>query len=175
MPLRTFKDEDLVTLSDALDVAEDRTSNFFKFSHNVWKKNQYDVRTMRSLAPGEVSNFALAVLRKGTRKGEPDWTSKERSFYSICLQDHQILKAVQRDKELALLPFLTYIFTHELVHIVRFGRFLQRYEISGVNREKEEQIVHAITFEILKSLSLRKMGYVLDAYQGHRMCEISFS
>jgi hypothetical protein len=175
MALKTFKDEELVTLSDALDVAEDRTINFFKFSHDLWKRNQYDVRTMKSLSPGQVSNFALAVLRRVTRKGLPDWKSKERDFYFICLQDHQILKAVQRDKELALMPFLTYIFTHELVHIVRFGRFLQRYETSRVNREKEEQIVHAITFDILKDVSLWKMDYVLDAYQDHRIGEITFS
>jgi hypothetical protein len=175
MALRTFKDEDLVTLSDALDVAEDEPPNFFKFSHDLWKRNQSDVKTMKSLAPGEMSNFAFAVLRRGTRKGLPDWKSKERNFYFICLQDHQILKALRRDNELALLPFLTYIFTHELVHIARFGRFLQRYETSGVNREKEEQIVHAITFDILKGVSLWKMDYVLDAYQDHRIGEISFS
>ena len=175
MALRTFKDEDLVTLTEALDVAEDRIGDFFKFSHELWKKNQYDVKTVKSLAPGDVSTYALAVLRRGTRTEPADWKSKEKNFYFICLQDHQILKAVQRDRELVLLPFLTYIFTHELVHIVRFGSFLQRYEVSGVNREKEEQIVHAITFDVLKDLSLLKMDYVLDAYRDHRICEISFS
>jgi hypothetical protein len=175
MALRTFKDDDLVTVSEALDVAEDRTSDFFKFSYALWKKNQYDVKTAESLAPDDISTYALAVLRRGTRKGATGWKSKEKNFYFICLQDHQILKALQRDRELALLPFLTYIFTHELVHIVRFGSFLQRYEASGVNREKEEQIVHAITFDILKNLPLRKMDYVLAAYRNHRVCEINFS
>jgi hypothetical protein len=175
MALRTFKDGDLVTLAEALDVAEGMTSDFFKFSYAVWKKNQYDVKTAESLAPDDVSTYALAVLRRGTQKGSNGWKSKEKNFYFICLQDDQILKVLQRDKELALLPFLTYIFTHELVHIVRFGSFLQRYEASGVNRKKEENIVHAITFDILKNLPLRKLDYVLEAYRDYRICEVDFS
>jgi hypothetical protein len=175
MTLRTFRESDLATLSEALYVAEEKTSDFFKFSYDLWKRNQYEVKTVRSLASGDISLYALAVLRRGTRKGAVGWKSKEKNFYFICLQDHQILKAVERDGDLALLPFLTYIFTHELVHIARFGIFLQRYEVSGVNREREEQIVHGITFDILKDLSLRKMDYVLDAYRDHRICEVNLS
>lgn len=175
MALRTFKDDDLATVSEALDVAEDKTGDFFKFSHGQWKRNRYDIRTLKSLAPYDISSYALAVLRKGARVGALEWKINDKEFYFICLQDHQILKALGRDKDLELLPFLVYIFTHELVHIVRFGNFLQRYEVSGANREKEERIVHATTFEILKDLSLSKLDYVLDAYRGHRICEINFS
>ncbi|MBW2095375.1 MAG: hypothetical protein JRI80_10850 [Deltaproteobacteria bacterium] len=175
MGLQTFRESDLATLSEALHVAEDKTSDFFKSSHDLWKRNQYDVKTIKSLASDDMSSYALAVLRRGARKGPSSWESKEKNFYFICLQDHRILKAVQRDRELALLPFLTYILTHELVHIVRFGSFLQRYEVSGANKEREEQIVHGITFDILKDLSLRKMDYVLDAYRDHRICEVNLS
>ncbi len=175
MTLRTFKKSDFATLSEALHVAEDKTSDFFRFSYDLWKRNQYDVKTVKSLPPDDLNTYALAVLKRGTRKGPASLKSKDRNFYFICLQDHQILEAVQRDEELALLPFLTYIFTHELVHIVRFGSFLQRYEVSGANREREEQIVHEITFDILKDLSLRKMDYVLDVYRGHRICEVNLS
>jgi len=175
MGVRTFKESDLATLSEALDVAEDKTSDFFKFSHALWKNNPYDVKTVKSIGSEDLNSYALAVLRRGTRKGAAYWKNRAKSFYFICLQDNRILDAVERDAELDLLPFLTYIFTHELVHIVRFGSFRQRYEISGPNREKEEQIVHGITFDILKDLSLRRMDYVLDAYRGHRICELRLS
>jgi hypothetical protein len=175
MSVRTFRESDLATLSEALHVAEGKISDFFKFSYDLWKKNQYDVKTVKSLASDDISSYALAVLRRGVRKGVAGWKGKEKNFYFICLQDHQILKAVQRDRELVLLPFLTYIFTHELVHIARFGSFLQRYDVSGVDKEREEQIVHGITFDILKDLSLRKMDYVLDAYRDHRICEVHLS
>ena len=175
MLLRMFKESDLEVLSEALHIAEDKTSDFFKFSPALWKKNQYDIKTIKSLASDDISAYALAVLRKGTTKEPTGWKSKEKDFYCIYLQDHQILHAVERDRELTLLPFLTYIFTHELVHIVRFGSFLQRYNVSGAIREKEEEIVHGVTFDILKSLKLKRMDYVLNAYQGHRICEINLS
>jgi len=175
MDLRTFKTRELSTLSEALDVAEDKTGNFFKFSFGQWKRYRYDIWTLESLAPDDISAYALAVLRKGSRLEARDWNNKEEDFYFICLQDHLILGALNRDKELELLPFLVYIFTHELVHVVRFCNFLQRYDISEVNKEREEKVVHATTFEILKNLSLPKMDYVLNSYEEHRICHMSLS
>ena len=72
------------------------------------------------------------------------------------------------DKDLSLLPLLVYIFTHELVHIVRFCNFYQRYDISGRFRDIEEGLVHETTFDILKNSSLRNMEYILDSYKMHR-------
>jgi len=98
---------------------------------------------------------------------------KKRDFYFICLQDHLILNALKRDKELGLLSLLVYIFTHELVHIVRFCSFLKRFEASGKEREKEEEIVHTKTYEILNGLQVPNLDYILDSYKGHRMCDMA--
>ncbi|MFZ0448915.1 MAG: hypothetical protein WAL98_06705 [Desulfatiglandaceae bacterium] len=166
---------ELSTVSEALDVAEDKTGNFFKFSFGQWKRHRYDIRTLESLTPDAISAYALAVLRKGSMMGTLDWKNKEEDFYFICLQDHLILGALNRDEELELLPFLIYIFTHELVHVVRFCNFLQRYDIPKVNKEREERVVHATTFEILKNLSLPKMDYVLSSYREHRVCDMNLS
>lgn len=175
MALRTFKDHELATVSDALDVAEDKIGDFYKFSLGQWKRHRYDIKTLKSLAPDDISPYAFAVLKKYSSTGVCDWKIRESDVYFICLQDHLILGALGRDNRLDLLPFLVYIFTHELVHIVRFCNFLQRYEISETNREREERIVHATTFEILKRLSLPNLNYVLDSYREHRMCDISLS
>ena len=66
-----------------------------------------------------------------------------------------------------------YVFTHELVHIVRFSNFFQRYELAGKGKDKEENLVHNITFEILKDITLPDMDYVLDSYKPHRVCELA--
>jgi len=71
------------------------------------------------------------------------------------------------------LSLLVYVFTHELVHIVRFCSFLKRFETSGSERDKEENIVHAKTFEILKDTSVPKLDYIFDSYRSHRICDVA--
>jgi len=169
-----FRQNELVTVSDALDIAEDATGNFFKMSIGQSKRYGYDVKTLSSLNQREISSFALAVLSKGMRMlkdFEP--RTKTRDFYFICLQDHLILRAINRDRDLELLPFLVYIFTHELVHIVRFCKFFQRFDVTDRERAEEEEVVHSLTFDVLKKSSLAKLDYVLDSYQGHRICQLN--
>ena len=176
MDKRSFKDHELATVSEALDIAEDITGDFFKFSSGQWRRHAYDVKTLSSLSKKEMSPWAFAMLNKGMREVTGfESKTKNRDFYFICLQDDRILKALKRDRELGLLPLLVYIFTHELVHIVRFCNFLQRFEAGSKRRDREERIVHGLTFEILKDLSVGKLDYVLDSYRNHRICEVSFA
>lgn len=176
MTYRSFAGEDIRALSEALGIAEEKTGDFYKFSPGQWKRLHYDVKTLPILRSGEITSNAFALLNKGSRAiSNFESRSKKRDFYFICLQDHQILKALKRDKNLRLLPLLIYIFTHELVHIVRFCNFSQRFDISGETREKEERIVHSTTFEILKDFPLSRMDYILEAYQGHRICDLVMS
>ena len=89
------------------------------------------------------------------------------SFYKICLQDAAILSAVEKTDDLFLDPFLLYILTHELVHVVRFSKFNQRYE----NKNEadvtldEERKVHFITHTILKPVTVPGMSKVFDFYK----------
>jgi len=173
MKFCSFRRRDLITVSDALDVAEDATGNFYKFSADQWKRHRYEVKTLLSLSRDEISQEVFALLNR-----EPITVTNSKStinrydLYFICLQDHQILKALTRDRDLCLLPLLVYVFTHEFVHIVRFSNFFQRYDASQNERDREEKIVHRTTFEILQYLSLPKLDYVLNSYQGHRLCDM---
>lgn len=168
-----FKKDDILTVSEALDISEDRTGDYFKFSAGQWKRHRYDVKTLSQLAGDEVVPNVFALLKKIDGKAERvEPSSRKRDFYFICLQDHRILKALKRDRDLGLLPLLVYVFTHELVHIVRFCNFSQRFEVSTKDREKEERIVHATTYEILKELSLPKLDYILNSYETHRVCDL---
>ncbi len=173
MALKSFNQDDIIFVSDALDIAEDATGNFFKFSLCQWKKHHYDVRTLSNLKNDEIKSNVFALLNKKTRTiGDFDSNTKNRDFYFICLQDHLILNALKRDKELELLSLLIYVFTHELIHIIRFCNFMKRYEAAGKEREKEEKIVHTKTYEILKNISVPKLDYILDSYKNHRQNDI---
>jgi hypothetical protein len=174
MTYLAFKDDNIDTVSEALFIAEEKIGDYYQFSSRQWRRHHYDVKTLAALEEDEITSFAFALLNKRSRVVEGfDSSTKKRDFYFICLQDHLILNALRRDKNLTLLPLLVYIFTHELVHIVRFCNYFQRYEVTGKNRENEENLVHETTFNILKKTSLRNMDYILDSYKQHRPCELA--
>jgi hypothetical protein len=176
MPFCFFEDNDLKTVNEALHIAEDRTGDFFKFSDGQWKRHRYDVKTLCAAPRGRFTSDAFALLRKYTEASNClESMTKKRDYYLICLQDHHILKAIGRDEELELLPLLVYVFTHELVHIIRFCNYLQRFETPNHSREKEERVVHGTTYEILRDLSISRIDYVLDSYKGHRICDMALS
>ena len=165
-----------MTVSEALDVAEDRTGNFFKFSLCQWKRHHYDIKTQSDFNNQDITPNAFALLQKCAGMiNHNGIETRKRDFYFICLQDQEIEKALGRDRNLQLLPLLVYVFTHELVHIVRFCNFYQIFEISGRKREREEGIVHGITHRILGNLTLPKLDYILHSYRSHIICDVSIS
>jgi hypothetical protein len=173
MTYLAFEDRDLKDISDALEIAEDTTGNFYKFSFGQWKRHCYDVKTLASLSKNEITDYAFALLNKYSRAARGyESRTRNRDFYFICLQDHHILNALARDKDLVLFPLLVYVFTHELVHIVRFSNFFQRFELAGRDKEREENLVHNITYDILKDRAIPKMDHVLESYKFHRVCEL---
>jgi hypothetical protein len=164
MRLQIFNTKQLYLLGEALDIAEDMTSNHFKLSLSQWRQHPFDVRTLSNLFGEDIRNNAFALLKKYApgRNRDIEAPYKRREFYLICMQDHQILKALQRDRQLELLPLLAYILTHELVHIVRFCKFQVRFDT-------QEEIVHQTTYEILRDLPLSNLSYILDSYNPERM------
>jgi len=172
MSLKYFTNKQLGIISEALDIAEDITSNYYHLSFSEWKRHPFDVKTLAQLFSDDISHNAFAILKKcmqGDGRGAYP-LYKRRELYLIHLQDHQILKALYRDKELKLLPLLAYVLTHELVHIVRFCKFQERFDVIEENRRsEEEQIVHQTTYEILKELSLPNLPYILGSYTSERM------
>ena len=173
MAPRSFSGTDLQTLVEALDVAEDRIDSFYKLSLRQWRRCRFDVKTLRGLTRKEIARHAFALLNKhAAAQNNLGWGASTRDTYVICVQDHQILRALDRDENLSLLAILVYVLTHELVHVVRFSTFDQRFEVSGPVRHKEEQFVHAKTFEMLRDVAIPNLGYVLAAYQNHRVFEL---
>jgi hypothetical protein len=171
MTLQYFNKNQLSVVGDALDIAEDMTSNYFKLSLLHWKRNRFDIKTLSSLFSEEMKDNVFALLKKYSSdcKAEIELLNKRGEFYLICLQDHHILQALQRDNNIKLLPLLAYILTHELVHIVRFCKFQVRFDTQEEsNRIEEEKIVNHTTYEILKQLSLPHLSYILGSYNPDR-------
>lgn len=172
MTLQYFNKDQLSIVGDALDIAEDMTSNYFKLSLLQWKRNRFDIRTLSSLFSEEMKDNVFALLKKysSDAKAEIGPLHKRGEFYLIYLQDHHILQALQRDSNIKLLPLLSYILTHELVHIVRFCKFQVRFDTQEKNnRIEEEKIVNQTTYNILKQLSLPHLSYILGFYKPDRM------
>lgn len=172
MGVQYFNKNQLSILGEAVDIAEDMTSNYYRLSLSQWKRHPFDVKTLSSLFGEDIKDNVFALLKKyiAADNREVELQHKKREFYIICLQDHQILKALLRDKDLKLLPLLTYILTHELVHIVRMCNFQVRFDTQEEHsRLKEERIVHQTTFEILKELSLPNLTYILGSYRPYNM------
>lgn len=156
----------------AAQFAEELVSNHFKMSSGQWLRNQYDIRTARDLAPHEcVAGPYAQVIKYEARHKKKSLGSFTFSYYRICLQDKAILTLVQQNDDLQLYPFLLYVLTHELVHVVRFGKFLQIYEKSSESTDaiREEQVVHTLTYDILSQVSVAGLDIVLQYYSQWRM------
>ena len=81
------------------------------------------------------------------------------------------MAAVARDERVKLLPLCVYVVTHELIHIVRFCKFLQRFDAETTERQREEMRVHEITQKVLGSLKLPHLDYVLEVYRDYQFME----
>ena len=164
---RYFSRKQLHILGQAVDIAEEMTSNFYKLSLSQWKRYPFDIKTLSNWTGENDVGDVFAFLKREDicKKKEQELSSKRRGTYIVCLQDHQIISALERDGELKLLPLLSYILTHELVHIVRFCNFQVSFELwEEQKRAKEEKVVHKTTYNILKKLPLSNLQYILDSY-----------
>lgn len=168
---RHFNSQELEKVDNAVLRAEELVNNFFKMSSGQWLKNRYDIKTIKDLAPHEqICGPFAQVVKYAARKKEASLSSSAFSFYTICLQDSAILSVLEKNKTLLPDPFLLYILTHELVHIVRFLRFEHRYENAGEAdlTLAEERKVHHLTYLILHQVSLAGLEEVFDFYKEWR-------
>src|SRR5215467_6979171 len=127
------------TARQARRTAEELVTDYYRIAPREWQAMPYEVRTLRALDSSEIVDTALAhtlcyTFRRqaGTQSGT--MVLAEGDLYRICLQDHRILDtALAINAKLDAL--LTYVLTHELVHVVRFGQQLQRIDLPEELRE----------------------------------------
>ena len=153
-------------INQAVAMAEELVSNHFKMSNDQWLRPKYDVKTSIDLKPTEMVSgpFAQIIRYEGKRKGAT-FGSDSYDFYKICLQDRAILAALKQASHLELFPFCLYIITHELIHIVRFSKFLQNFDATPEEKITEERRVHEITHQILCAVRTVDLRTVLDHFR----------
>ena len=168
--LKPFSTHQLKIVNNTVSMAEELVSNHYKMSASQWLRPKYDVKTLVDLAPEEIVQgpFAQIVRYEGQRK-ETALGSGVFDYYKICLQDHAIHAVLEDSPFMKLFPFCLYIITHELIHIVRFSKFLQSFEASDQERMAEEKRVHLRTHEILKPVQLNGLTHVLEFYNDWRV------
>ena len=166
---QTFDAHQLQTAYQSVTMSEELVSNYYKMSANQWLRPKYDVKTLSDLSESEIIDgpFAQIIRYEGQRPGS-SLGSESYDLYKICLQDHTILQAIEQNLVLSLLPFSLYIISHELIHIVRFSRFLQNFNASADEKMIEERRVHQITHEILSLIKLSGLSQTLEYFKQWR-------
>ena len=126
VPLNKFNAEQLEIINNAVEMAEELVSNHYKMSASQWLHRRFDIKTLKDLGPEEIVHgpFAQIIRYEGRHRSRP-LHSSTYDLYKICLQDHAVIEVLDQQPELRLFPFILYIVTHELIHIVRFSKFLQ--------------------------------------------------
>jgi hypothetical protein len=164
--LQVFGKEELAVVNEAVALAEELTSNAYKMSFAEWRRRRYDIKTLADLSPEEIVHGPFAqIIRYVGVKAETLLGSSKYDFYKICLQDHRILPTVNELPDLHLFPFALYIVSHELIHVIRFTKFLQAFEASPEEKVEEEARVHEETRAILEPASIDGMQAVLEFYR----------
>lgn len=163
--LKQFTSAQIRIVNSSVEMAEELVSNFYKLSASQWGRRRYDIKTLANLSPDEIVNgpFAQIIRYVGQHKNS-SLGSSTYDFYKICLQDHSIFDALNTNTGMKLFPFTLYIITHELIHIVRFTKFLQSFDALPDEKMEEEARVHKNTREILKPAKVVGLTEVFEFY-----------
>jgi hypothetical protein len=154
---RYFSPAEVSIVGAAFQHAEKIAFRHYQVEPEMAKAFCYDVKTLAYLNDHEVKEGAFAHLCK--------YEYGDGYFYRICLQDNRILDAVTRAHSFIKLgSLMLYIAAHELVHVIRFDRGDADFDISMDEKMEEEETVHSITGDMLKSCLNPDLKLVLDCF-----------
>jgi hypothetical protein len=164
-----FTPDQIVAVNNAASMAEELVSNHYKMSASQWLRRKYDFKTLVDLTPNEIvfGPFAQIIRYEGHRV-DSSLGSAAYDFYKICLQDHAIIEVMRQHLEIRLFPFCLYIIAHELIHIIRFSKFLCSFVATAEERLAEEAVVHQNTHDTLHRVSLEGLPEVFAFYKKWR-------
>lgn len=157
-----FNSSQISLINRAFTHAERLAETYFRLNHKEMKAHRYEVKTLEHLEDHEIVDRAFAHLCKyHCQNGKDDF-----QFFRICLQDDRILNAVERANSfIKLAPLMSYIATHELVHVIRFNNGESDFDASLKEKIKEEEKVHNITRNILKPIAETDLKLVIDCFR----------
>jgi len=167
--IKIFTPDQVKITNSAAALAEDLVSDFYKMSASQWLTRRYDIKTLGELSADEIVDGPFAqIVRYSGRRQDTSLGSSTYDFYKICVQDHSILSVLEQFDDIKLFPFILYIIIHELIHIIRFSRFLQNFDAAPNEVYTEEIRVHDLTKKILKNVQSPGLKRVVLFYQDWR-------
>jgi hypothetical protein len=152
-------------LVQATAEAEAHTAGYYCIPPRGWQQLRYDLITRCDHEWEPLPESALAKIQQlqqiSSRRRE------SADFFRIQLNDSSILNAARReDMESDLYPFLVYILTHEMVHMVRIGTILDQAELLCLgDLESEEDRVDRISRQILCASNSSSFFPVLERFR----------
>lgn len=120
-------------------------------------KDLYDIRTRAQMNEQEKIDGVFAQLVR-FESGD----ARARSHYRVCLQDDEIFDFISRNPDVDILSFITFIMTHELIHVHRFSTGMADFNCF---QEDEELYVDTLTRLFLAKnpvTGLKKILALLD-------------
>jgi len=136
--------------------ARELTGQHFALSDGWFDATSHEVCTLRDLRRLEIlGDGRLAQIRRLLRIADDGAGPRVLRceavcpHYRICLQDHNILERLRRCADLPAVDLLTWVLTHEYVHLVRFQRLDHPYHSPPGWAQAEEARVGAIVRRIL--------------------------
>ena len=144
---------------NALEEAEERTCRYYCIPPFRWQAIPYDLLTLQDPGWHPLPEGMLARTRRARHEKRPG------QFFRIELNDPEILAAARRENLGAeIYPFLLYIITHEMVHLVRLSNILTEYEEEAICPVGEENRVHGVACRILAPLTLPALEAILQKF-----------
>jgi len=144
----------------ALGEAEARIAGYYCIPPFRWEQLRYDLLTRVDYGWEPLPDPMLARLRCFESIGR----RRPFDFYRIELNDQTILAAAERENLLRdLYPFLVFILTHEMVHLVRLSSILGNPAVACLD-ESEERRVQGISRQILDRFA--DLAPVLEKFCG---------
>ena len=146
-----------------MNEAEERTIRYYCIPPHRWQQLRYDLVTRRDCEWEPLPDAALAQVQRVHHVRPSGKVACD--FYRIQLNDPSILIAARRENlEPDLFPFLVYILTHEMVHLVRLSTILPDDREIQLSPAEEESRVHNVAYRILSSAPDRQMGPILSKF-----------
>lgn len=131
-------------LGQSLDLAEYSIASFYAIRPREWSTRfRYDIASCHDHPELPFPESSLAQIVR--LDAEPPREGRFR----IVLRDPELFELAERFQPI---PVLTVTLAHEMVHLVRFGQGLARFDLEGPCRHEEERRVRQITEEAVLSI-----------------------
>jgi len=138
-------------------LAEELVGDYFGLGVRDWRGLQYQLFFEKELTLTEEALAALFLFET-----EALLPCRRRWFYGLFLAEREILALDLKRPSLEAL--LLYIFTHELVHMVRFLRFWASFWMPYEKRFAEEREVHRLCRKILRKISKKELEEIIQQF-----------